>query len=104
MVLLESLEQTILVGMDQLNDVYNSSDNSYGHDMNDTRIKSGNNVPDTTQQYTNSLSTIYQDDDDTCCNIHSNMIQDIMLNLRCDKKYYALRGLTTYINQIILHN
>jgi len=77
-----------------INDVYNSSDNSYGHDiMNDTHTKSGNNVPDTTQQYTNSSSTIYQDG--TCCNIHSNMIQDIMLNLRCDKSYYALRGLTS---------
>ena len=78
-----------------INDVYNSLDNSYGHDMNDTRIKSGNNVPDTTQQYTNSSSTIYQDDDDTCCNIHSNMILDVILNLRCDKNYYALRGLTS---------
>ena len=37
-----------------INDVYNSSDNSYGHDiMNDTHTKSGNNVPDTTQQYIN---------------------------------------------------
>ena len=25
--------------------------------------------------------------------MHSNMIQDIMLNLRCDKNYHALRGL-----------
>jgi len=78
-----------------INEVYTSLDNSYGHDMNDTRIKSGNNVPDTTQQYTNSSSTIYQDDNDTCCNILSNMIQDNVLNLRCDKSYYALRGLTS---------
>jgi len=37
-----------------IDNVYNSSDNSYGHDiMNDTHTKSGNNVPDTTQQYIN---------------------------------------------------
>ena len=84
-----------------INDVYNSSDNSYGHDMNDTHTKSGNNASDTTQQYNNSSSTIYQDG--TRCNIHSNMIKDNVLKLRCDKSYYALRGLT-FINQIILHN
>jgi len=49
-----------------INDVYNSSDNSYGHDMNDKHTKSGNNAY-----------------------IHSNMIQDNVLNLRCDKSYYV---------------
>jgi len=76
-----------------INDVYNSSDNSYGHDIT-------KHIP--IPNLGIMCQTIYQDG--TRCNIHSNMIQDIMLNLRCDKKYYALRGLTTYINQIILHN
>jgi len=63
---------TILVDGERTNNVSsgrsynNSSDNSYGHDMNDTHTKSGNNAY-----------------------IHSNMIQDNVLNLRCDKSYYV---------------
>ena len=59
--------------------VHYSSDNSHDHD----RTKSRNNVPDTTQQCTAVPPT------------KSDTIQDVVLDLECDKNQYALRGHTS---------
>ena len=77
-----------------INDVYNSSDNSYDHDTNDARAKSGNNVPDPTQQCTSISSTVYQDDTH-CSIIRSDMIQDIILNLKSDNNDFDLSRRTS---------
>jgi len=62
--------------------------------MNDARAKSGNNVPDPTQQCTNLPSTVYQDDTH-CSSIRSDMIQDIILNLKSDNNDFDLRRRTS---------
>ena len=77
-----------------INDVYKSSDNSYDHDTNDARAKSGNNVPDPTQQCTSISSTVYQDDTH-CSIIQSDMTQDIILNLKSDNNDFDLSRRTS---------
>ena len=72
----------------------NSFENSYDHDTNNARAKSGNNVPDTTQQCTSIPSIVYQDDTH-CSIIQSDMIQDIILNLKSDNNDFDLRGHTS---------
>jgi len=77
-----------------INDVYNSFDNSYDNDTNDARAKSGNNVPDPTQQCTSIPSTVYHDDTH-CSIIQSDMIQDIILNLKSDNNDFDLSRRTS---------
>ena len=60
------------------------SNSSYSQDTNYKRTKSGNNVPDTTQQCTNITSIVYQDETHCSIIIQSDMIQDIILNLKSD--------------------
>ena len=84
-----------------INDVYNSSDNTYDHDTNDARAKSWNNVPDPTQQCNSIPSTVYQDDTH-CSIIRSDMIQDIILNLKSDDNDFDLSRRTDNNSAILI--